>query len=329
MQGPGAGAFLDRVYTNTFSTLGLGRIRYGLMLREDGFVMDDGTTSRLAPDHFVMTTTTANAGKVMQHLEHARQVLWPELDVQLASVSDQWAQFAVAGPRSLDVIERVVDGRHDISSKALPHQSAATVTVLGGIAARLFRVSYSGERAYEIAVPARYGDALIRALMERGRTWGLTPYGLEALNVLRIEKGHVAGNEINGTTTARDLGLGGLVSKRKDFIGRVMAERPGLLDLQRWRIAGFKPVDRARKLTAGAHFVPLGVRPAAENDQGYMTSVCFSPTLGTSIGLGLIARGHERHGERVRAYDPVRSSDVEVEICDPVFYDKDGDRQRG
>ena len=328
VQGPDAATFLDRLYTGTMSTLRVGRIRYGLMLREDGFVMDDGTVARFGDDHFVLTTTTANAGKVMQHMEHARQVIWPALDVQLATVSEHWAQFAVAGPASLDVLERVVDPRHDISSDALPHLALKIVSVLGGVEARLFRVSYSGERAYEIAVPARHGDALIRSLTQRGRTFGLTPYGLEALNVLRIEKGHVAGNELNGTTTARDLGLESLVSRRKDFIGRTLAQRAGLLDPGRWRVAGFIPLDSAARLTAGAHFVPLGKIPSADDDQGYMTSVCHSPTLGHSIGLGLITRGHERRGEIVRAYDPVRGKDVEVEICDPVFYDKDGGRQR-
>ena len=328
IQGADSGAFLDRIYSGTFSSLAVGRARYGLMLREDGFVMDDGTTSRLAAGHFLMTTTTANAGKVMQHLEHARQVIWPDLDVQIASVAEQWAQFAVAGPHALDVLDRVVDGRHDISSAALPPLGVQVITVLGGIQARLFRLSYSGERAYEIAVPAQFGDALVRALLQRGRTWNLTPYGLEAMNVLRIEKGHVAGNEINGTTTAVDLGLGALMSKKKDYIGRLMASRPGLVDPDRWKLAGFKPLDRSQKLTAGAHFVPLGIVPRADDDQGYMTSVCHSPTLDHSIGLGLITRGHERHGQHVRAYDPVRRRDVAVEICDPVFYDPSGARQR-
>ncbi len=326
--GPDAGVFLDRVYANTFSTLAIGRARYGLMLREDGLVMDDGTTSRLAAQHYLMTTTTANAAKVMQHLEFARQVLWPKFDVQLASVSDQWAQLSIAGPRSLDVLERLVDRHHDISSPALPHLGVKAVTAGGGISARLFRISYSGERAYEIAVPARYGDALMRAVMAAGASFGITPYGVEALNVLRIEKGHVAGNEINGTTTARDLGLGGLMSKRKDFIGRVLAEREGLVEANRWAIAGFKPVDTSARLRAGAHFVPVGMAATAANDQGYMTSVAFSPTLQSWIGLGLIARGRERHSERVRAVDPVRNGDVEVEIVNPVFLDPDGARMK-
>ncbi|MEZ5850836.1 MAG: sarcosine oxidase subunit alpha family protein [Hyphomicrobiaceae bacterium] len=329
IQGPDAGAFLDRVYVNTFSTLPIGRARYGVMLREDGFVFDDGTTSRLAEDHFLMTTTTANADRVMQHLEFARQVLWPELDVQIASVSEQWAQLAVAGPKSRDALRTVVDAGHDISDASVPHLGIEAVTVLDGIPARLFRISYSGEHAYELAVPARYGNALMAALMQRGADLGITPYGLEAMNVMRIEKGHVAGNEINGTATARDLGLERMVSKRKDFIGRVMAERNALLAPGRWHIAGFKPVDRNRTLRAGAHFLELGASASAENDQGYMTSTCYSPTLGHSIGLGLISRGHQRVGDRVRAYDPVRNGDVVVEICDPVFYDQRGERQRG
>jgi sarcosine oxidase subunit alpha len=168
----------------------------------------------------------------------------------------------------------------------------------------------------------------MRALMANGASFGITPYGVEAMNVMRIEKGHVAGNEINGQTTARDLGLGGLMSKRKDFIGRVMAERPGLLAPDRWRIAGFRPVERSARLRAGAHFIAVGAAAAADNDEGYMTSVAFSPALGHWIGLGLIARGDQRHGQRVRAVDPVRNGDVEVEIVNPVFLDSDGARMK-
>ena len=329
VHGPDAGAFLDFVYTGTMSTLAVGRVRYGVMLREDGFVMDDGTVARLGVEHFVVTTTTANAGKVMQHLEFARQVTRPDLDVGLVSVSEQWAQFSVAGPRALEVVERVLDPEHAGGfPKSLPPQSVLEATVGNGIPARLFRISYSGERALEISVPAQYGDALIRRLMDVGAPFAMTPYGVEALNVLRIEKGHVAGNEINGTTTAADLGLGALVSTRKDFIGRTLAGRPGLTTADRWNIVGFRPIDPTRRLTAGAHVVPVGVRPTAKDDQGYMTSVAFSPVLGTSIGLGLINRGRKRWGERVRAYDPLRGSDIDVEICNPVFYDPEGGRQR-
>jgi sarcosine oxidase subunit alpha len=290
--------------------------------------MDDGTVARLAPERFVMMSTTANAVRTMQHLEFCAQVLWPSLDVQLVSASEQWAQFAIAGPRSRDVLRKVVDEKYDVSDKALPHLGAREVTV-GGIGARLYRLSFSGELAFELAVPARYGDALIRAIMAAGEEFGITPYGIETLGVMRIEKGHVSGNEINGQLTARDLGLGRMVSGKKDCIGRVMSQRPALLAEDRPALAGFRPVDRKARLRAGAHFLPVGAAAAVENDQGYMTSVAFSPMLGHWIGLGMIARGAQRIGERVRAYDPVRNGDVEVEICNPVFFDPEGARLHG
>jgi methylglutamate dehydrogenase subunit C len=330
LQGRDAAVFLDRLYANSWSTLGVGKARYGLMLREDGFVLDDGTTSRLAADRYVVTTTTASAAKVLQHMEFCHQWLWPELDVQFSSVSEQWAQFSVAGPRSRDVLRRIVDPQHDISNAALPYMAAAgDLTAMGGVPVRLFRISFSGELAYEIAVPAGYGDAMIRRIMEVGQDFGIAPYGTEALGVMRIEKGHVAGNEINGQTTARDLGLGRMLSARKDHIGRVMAQRPALLAADRPTLVGFKPVDRAERLRAGAHFIPEGAQAVAANDQGYMTSVAFSPSLGHWIGLGLLAHGASRHGQRVRACDPLRSANVLVEVCDPVFYDSAGERLRG
>ena len=329
IHGPDAVALLDRVYVNTLSTLPVGKARYGVMLREDGFVMDDGTTSRLGDSHFLMTTTTANAVKVMQHLEFCLQVLWPELDVQIASVSEQWAQMAIAGPRSRDLLRAVIDPQHDISNDAFPYLAARTVSVGGGVEARLFRISFSGELAYELAVPSGYGDALARALMAAGQPFGVSPYGLEAMGVLRIEKGHPAGGELNGQTTARDLGLHRMMSQKKDFIGRVMAGRPALVEADRPVLAGFSPVDRAERLRAGAHFLGLGKPANLENDEGHMTAVAYSPTLGHWIGLGLIERGAQRLGERVRAYDPVRGGDVEVEICRPAFIDEEGARLRG
>jgi sarcosine oxidase subunit alpha len=329
IQGGDAAEFLERVYVNAWKSLAVGRARYGLMLREDGFVMDDGTTSRLAGTHFLMTTTTASAAKVMQHLEFCRQVLWPELDVQMSSATEQWGQLAVAGPRARDVVSAVVDRGHDLSDAAFPYLAAGAVTVGGGIPARLFRISFSGELAYELAVPADHGEAAMSAVMEAGASFGITPYGTEALSVMRVEKGHMAGNELNGQTTARDLGLGRMMSTSKDFIGRAMAHRPALLDPDRPTLAGFRAVDPVRRLRAGAHFVALGAPASAGHDEGYMTSVAFSPTLGHWIGLGLIRRGPERIGERVRAVDPVRDGDVEVEICNPVFIDSKGERLRG
>ena len=328
VQGSDAGIFLDRVYANTFSTLAAGKARYGVMLREDGFVLDDGTTTRLRDDHYYVTTTTVNAVKVMQHLEFCAQVLWPELDVQMVSVTEQWAQYAVAGPRARDVLQSVVDPSFDISNDAFPYLAAGEVTVCGGTPARLFRLSFSGELAYEVAVPARFGDALIRKIVEEGAAFGIAPYGTEALGVLRIEKGHPAGGELNGQTTVHDLGLGKLLSVKKDFIGRFMAARPALTDPSRSSLVGLRPVNREDRLRAGAHLIPKGAEATAANDQGYVTSIAFSPSLGQWLGLGLLANGPERHGELVRAYDPVRAGDVEVEACPPCHIDPEGARLR-
>ena len=328
IQGADAAEFLNRVYINGWTALAVGKARYGLMLREDGFVMDDGTTARLADTHFVMTTTTANAGRVMQHLEFCHQALWPWLDVRMVSVTEQWAQFSIAGPRSRDVLREVIDPDHDISNEGFPYLASGPVTVGGGIAARLFRISFSGELAYELAVPASYGDAAIRAIMAAGERYGIHPYGTEALGVMRIEKGHVAGNELNGQTTARDLGLDKMMSRKKDYIGRVMAARPALLDPARPRFVGFRPVDKADRLRAGAHFVATGKPATAGNDEGFMTSVAYSPTLKHWIGLGLLRNGPERIGERIRCVDPLRNAACDVEVCSPVFVDPNEERLR-
>jgi len=325
IQGPDAATLLDRLYINLFSTLPVGKTRYGLMLREDGFVMDDGTTARLGAEHYVMSTTTVNASRVMQHMEHACQVLWPGLDVQLASVSEQWAQLCLAGPRSREVLQILLGDALDLSNTAFPYLACREFT-WRGVRARLFRISFSGELAYELAVPAQHGAATIRAIMSAGEPAGITPYGLESLNVMRIEKGHVTGNEINGTTTADDLGMGRMMSARKDFIGRVLAQRPALTDADRAVLVGLRPVNRGARLYSGAHFLARGASATLENDQGYVTSVTFSPMLGHWIGLGMLRRGRERHGEILRAHDPVRSGDTEVEVVPPVFFDPEGVR---
>jgi sarcosine oxidase subunit alpha len=289
--------------------------------------MDDGTAARLGQEHFVMSTTTANAAKVMQHLEFCHQVLWPELDVAIVSVTEQWSQYAVAGPRSRELLQLLLGEAFDLSAGAFPYLACAEFT-LGDVPVRLYRLSFSGELAYEIAVPARYGDSLIRALMRAGEKFGVIPYGTEALSVLRIEKGHPAGNELNGQTTARDLGLGRMMSAKKDFVGRVLAGRPALVAPDRPRLIGLKPVDPVQRLRAGAHFLRLGAAPTVAADEGYMTSVAFSPHIGSWIGLGLLVRGPERIGERVRAYDPIRNGDIEVEVVSPVFVDPEGLRLR-
>ncbi|MBT8458729.1 MAG: sarcosine oxidase subunit alpha family protein, partial [Boseongicola sp.] len=224
IQGRDAAEFLNKIYANAFLKVPVGKVRYGLMLREDGTVYDDGTTARLSETHFVMTTTTANAVLVFRNLEFARQCLWPDLDVHLISTTDAWAQFSVAGPKSRALMQKVVDDL-DLSNEGFPFMACTDCTVFGGTPARLFRISFSGELAYEIAVPARYGDAMIRAMMEAGEAFGLTPYGTEALGVMRIEKGHVAGSELNGQTDARMIGLEKMVSRKKDFIGAALLDR--------------------------------------------------------------------------------------------------------
>jgi sarcosine oxidase subunit alpha len=328
VHGPDAGTLLDRLYINMFSSLPVGRARYGVMLREDGFVFDDGTTARLAEDRYFMTTTTANAGRVFQHMQFCHQVLWPELDVQFVSATDEWAQYSVAGPRARDTLAGIVDAPFSLASDAFPYMAATDLTVCGGIPARLFRLSFSGELAYEVGVPARYGDALARVLMEAGAPYGIAPYGTEALGVMRVEKGHVAGNEIDGRTTADDLALGRMMSTRKDFIGKVMAGRPALREAERQRLVGLRPRDPSKRLYAGAHLLPVGAAHLADNDQGVITSVAFSPSLQHWIGLALLARGPERIGETVTMVDFMRSATVDAEVCSPVFVDPKGERPR-
>ncbi|CAM5764202.1 sarcosine oxidase subunit alpha [Labrys miyagiensis] len=325
IKGADAGAFLDRVYVNTFSTVAVGKARYGLMLREDGFVMDDGTSARFALDHFVMSTTTANAVKVMQHLEFCRQVLWPELDVSLSSITEQWSQYSVAGPKARELLQKLYGPGTDLSDEAFPYMGCGLLA-LGNVSSRLYRLSFSGELAYEIAVPAQYGLALLEALMALAMELGGCAYGTEALGVMRVEKGHVAGNELSGQTTVRDLGLGKMMSTKKDYIGRILAGRPALTAADRPALVGLKPVNPAERLRAGAHFLKKGAAAEAGNDEGYVTSVVYSPMVESWIGLGLLAGGPARHGEVVRAYDPVRNGDIEVEIVSPVFFDPEGSR---
>jgi sarcosine oxidase subunit alpha len=327
VQGADAAAFLDRIYANTMSTLPVGRCRYGLMLREDGIVFDDGTVARLGDAAYVVTTTTANAVAVLRHMEFCRQCLWPDLDVHLVSTTEAWAQFSVAGPKARLLLARVVD--QDISDARLPYMGCAAVTVCGGLRARIFRISFSGELAFEIAVPARYGDAMIRELVAQGGDLGAVVYGTEALGVMRIEKGHVAGNEINGQSTALNMGLGRMVSARKDAIGAVLSRRAGLQREDGLRLVGVRPVDPAQPLVAGSHFLAPGKAAVAANDEGWLTSVAHSPQLGHMIGLGYLRNGAARCGERLRAANPVGGTEVEVEVVALPFIDPEGDRLRG
>ncbi|MBI1416103.1 MAG: sarcosine oxidase subunit alpha family protein [Limimaricola sp.] len=326
IQGPDAAAFLDFVYANTFSTLPVGKVRYGLMLREDGHVMDDGTTARLGETHYVMTTTTAAAGPVMRHLEFVAQVLRPDLDVQMISVTEQWAQFSVVGPRARAVLNGVLDTPIDDTS--FPYMGCGAVSV-SGVAGRLFRISFSGEHAYEVAVPARYGESLYRLLLAQAEVLGGGPYGMEALNVMRIEKGFITHAEIHGRTTAFDIGMDRMVSQKKDCIGQAASRRPGLLEEGREQLVGLKPLQPASRITAGAHLFDEGAATKRQNDKGYVTSVCWSPTLDSHIALGFVANGRARLGEKIRAVDHLRGVDTTCEIVNPVFFDPEGGRLRG
>lgn len=326
IQGPDSAQLLDFVYTNMFSTLKENRVRYGLMLREDGFVMDDGTTARLGPHHYVMTTTTAAAGQVMRHLEFVSQVLRPDWDVRIMSVTEQWAQFAVAGPKARDLLNGLLD--QPIDNDAWPFMSCGPVDVQG-VQGRLFRISFSGEHAYEVAVPSRFGDSLFRLLVARAEALGGGAYGMEALNVLRIEKGFITHAEIDGRVTAQDIGMERMLSKKKDFIGATMSRRPGLIEEGRAQLVGLRPTGAVKQLTAGAHIYVDGEDPVHAHDQGYVTSVGFSPTLGHYIGLGFVQDGQVRLGDVLNMVDHVRGIQTRVELCDPVFFDPEGGRTRG
>jgi len=328
VQGTDAATFLNKVYCNGFAKLAVGKTRYGLMLREDGIAMDDGTAGRLAEDHFVVTTTTANAGKVYQHMEFVRQCLMPDADVQLISTTEAWAQYAVAGPNSRKLLRKIVDPNFDITNEGFPFMACGNITVCGGLRARLFRISFSGELAFEIAVPSRYGDALMRRLMAEGEEFNVTPYGTEALGVMRIEKGHAAGNELNGTTTALNLGMGRMVSKAKDSIGSKLSERVGLNEDGALAQVGIKPVDATHKITAGGHLMAAAGPVDAKHDQGYVTSAAFSPSLDHMIGLGFLKDGGNRLGETMRLVSPVTDLTVEVEIVSVHFIDPKGERVR-
>lgn len=326
IQGPDAARLLEYVYVNRFSKLAPGRVRYGLMLREDGFVMDDGTTACLGENHYVMTTTTAAAGQVMAHLEFVTQVLQPQWNVRISSVTEQWAQFSIAGPKARALLQDLA-GAGFVPSD-WPFMSCGQLQ-LGDVMARLFRISFSGEEAYELAVPSRYGESLFRLLLERAEAMGGGPYGLEALNVLRLEKGFLTHAEINGTASLHDLGLEEMMNPDAPCVGQVMAGREGLVARDRMRLVGIRPTDPGERLSAGAHLFDPDDSVERKNDQGYVTSVGHSPTLGHMIGLALIKSGPDRIGDPIRMVDHTAGLDVICDIVEPVFFDPEGERARG
>jgi glycine cleavage system aminomethyltransferase T/NADPH-dependent 2,4-dienoyl-CoA reductase/sulfur reductase-like enzyme len=326
VQGPDASELLNRVYTNGFAKLPVGKARYGLMLREDGFAFDDGTTWRLAENRFLMTTTTANAGRVMQHMEFYLDCVWPNLKVHLASVTDQWAGAAVSGPKSRDLLAACVTCT-EVDNETLPFMGIVHGDI-AGVPVMICRLSFSGERAYEVYCGAHHGQHVWEALMAAGEPFGIQPYGLEALGTLRIEKGHVTGAEIDGRTTAHDLHLDWLISKKKPFIGSAMMNREGLTDPKRWSLVGVISLS-GEKLRGGSHVVE-GTRDNPGRGIGHLTAMCYSPLFGKYIGLALVENGTAHIGTRAYATDPARSgTHIPIEIVSHHFYDPKGERMHG
>lgn len=328
VQGPDASEFLNRIYTNAFAKLAVGKARYGIMLRDDGMVMDDGTTWRLAENDFLLTTTTTKAGKVMVWLEELLQLRWPELKVHVTSVSDQWAGVSVAGPRARDCIMACLETADAVSAEAMPFMGVTETRLKGGIRCLIARISFSGELAYEIYVPADLGEPMMDQLWSAAEPNGGCLYGLEALGTLRIEKGHVTGAELDGRVTIDDAGLGKMASVKKPFIGSALRQRPELCRADRPRLVGIFPKDRSQTFNGGAILCKPG--ETSGFGDGWITAATHSPALGHWIGLGYISGGHENWQDKSTvATDPVRQGDVEVEIVSPHMFDPDGERMHG
>ena len=325
--GRDAAELLDRIYTNAWKSLSVGRCRYGLMLGEDGMVMDDGVTSRLSEYRYLMTTTTGGAAHVLNWLERWLQTEWPELEVFLTSVTDRWSVTSIAGPKSRELLESLCEGI-DLSPEAMPFMSFCEGRV-AGIAARVFRISFSGEVAYEINVSADQGLVLWRAVMEAGQHFGITPYGTDAMHVLRAEKGYViVGQDTDGSVTPIDLGMDWIVSKKKDFIGKRSLFRADTARDNRKQLVGLKTEDATVVLPEGAQLVNGFSSSRPVPMVGHVTSSYFSATLGHSIALALIKGGRARLGGTV--YAPLLDGQlIKATITEPVFYDSDNLRQRG
>lgn len=317
--GPDAGIFLERAYAVRLETLAEGHCRYALMLREDGVVRDDGTVARVAKDRWHVTASTAHADDAWRHLERLRQVEWPELDVLVVDVGEQWAGLAIAGPRARDVLAAVLP-ELDVSPEALPFLGCRE-TGFDGVCARVLRISYSGELGFEIYVGAGHGDRLWDAVVEAGAPFGIAPYGVETLDVMRIEKGHCAGSEFDGRTTPAELGLGRMIKRDVPFLGRALASQHSI----RQRLVGLVSADRRTPIPRGAILVAGTARSRA---LGHVTASVVSPTLGQPIALAMLQGSISPGGDELRAVSPVAGLDVAVEIGVLPFYDADGARMR-
>ena len=325
VQGPDAGEFLNRLYTNMFATLPVGKCRYGMMLREDGIVDDDGTAARISEHHYLVTTTTAHAAEVLYNMEKYLQTEWTDLKVTVTSVSDQTGTLALAGPRSRDVLNKITG--QNLDNEKLPMMGMVYANI-GGIPVRIVRLSFSGEMAFEIFADCGYCTQLYHTIMEAGAEFEIAPYGLEALGGLRIEKGFVTHAEINGTITAKEVGMAGLLSKKKWFIGKDMLEREGLQTPQ-YEMVGVIGIDKNAPVTMGGHIVASNRFIVDDEDLGYITSSTYSVVHHTNIGLAMVKDGRSRMGETLYVSDPLRGNHFPVQIVDPVFYDKEGEATHG
>lgn len=322
--GPDAAEFMNRIYTNSLKSLEPGRCRYGLLLKEDGYILDDGVVARLAPDRFHVTTTTGGAARVLTHMEDYLQTEWPDLKVFLTSITEQYAVIALQGPKAREVLEPLISDI-ELASSAFPHMAVRTGFICG-VPCRLFRVSFTGELGFEINVPSDYGRAVWEALYARGKAFGITPYGTETMHVLRAEKGYIiVGQETDGTVTPDDVGLSGLVGKAKvDFVGKRSLTRPDLVASGRKQLVGLLTENPNEVLDEGAQIVTDPNHAIPMPMIGHVTSSYSSANCGRSIALALIADGRARMGQRL--YVTTLSGFTTATVCEPAFFDPQGGR---
>jgi methylglutamate dehydrogenase subunit C len=323
VQGPDAAEFLNRVYVNGFAKLPVGRARYGVMLNDDGVVLDDGTTTRISDDQYYMTTTTAQAGEVMSWLEYLLQMHWTDLDVHVTSLTDEWAGMAVSGPKSREALQLAFPGS-DISNENLSYMGCLDFH-LDGVRIRLLRLSFSGELAYEVHVPADYAGDVWEHIMKAAEPLGIKPYGLEALASLRIEKGHVAGLELDHRNTLDDLGLGKMAGKEKAYVGKELRMRENYQAAERWSLVGIELMEEGAKLRGGAVLFSASDEIKGHG-RGYITSVTWSTELNKFIALGLYQGGLKHEGEDIICAFPLKGENVKARIVSPHFIDKEGAR---
>ncbi len=326
IKGPDAAEFLNRVYTNAWMKLPVGKARYGLMLREDGIVMDDGTTTRISENHYHMTTTTAQAANVLSHLEYYLQIVWPELNVNVVSTTEQWAGAAIAGPKSRDMLSKLYTDL-DVSNDALPFMGYKEAEFFG-VPSRIFRISFSGELAYEINVKSDHGMFMWEKMMEVGKEFGNQPYGTEALSTLRIEMGHVAGPELDGRTIPSDVSLNGLVSKKKDFIGKNSLGREAFNVESRQKIVGLIPIDRKSSIPEGSHIVQDQNAKLPNPKLGHVSSSCWSVENNNPFSLAIMKDGKNMIGKKFFAVSPLKNKSIEVEVISSHYVDPEGKRVR-